>query len=72
MALETALSLGASIVMVQELFISCREICHSGFNFYWPQRERKEITVMIAVKKDLRNTIMVNHRAHPIHHPYYI
>ncbi len=43
MALETALSVEAGIAMVQEPFIGNREICHSGFNFYWPPGERKEI-----------------------------
>lgn len=35
-ALKTALSVGAGIVIVQELFIGNREISYSGFNFYWP------------------------------------
>lgn len=34
MALETALSIGAGIVMLQEPFIGTREISHSAFNFY--------------------------------------
>ena len=29
-----ALSIKASIVLVQEPFISNQEICHSGLNFY--------------------------------------
>ena len=33
MALETALSIGAGIVMLQEPFIGKRELCHSAFNF---------------------------------------
>ena len=36
MALETALSIKAGIVMLQEPFIGNREISHSAFNFYWP------------------------------------
>ncbi len=35
MALKTELSIEAGIVMIQEPFISNREISHSGFNFYW-------------------------------------
>ena len=34
MALETALSIGAGIIMVQELFIGNWEISHSKFNLY--------------------------------------
>ncbi len=59
MALETALSVEAGIVLVQKLFIGNREICYSGFNFYWPSGERKETRVMTAVRKDLGDKIIV-------------
>ncbi len=72
MALKTALSVEAGIVLVQEPFIGNREICHSGFNFYWPPGERKEIRVMTAVRKDLGDKIMVDHRTDLIHHPYFM
>ena len=72
MALETALSVGAGIVMIQEPFIGSRELCHSGFNFYWPQGERKEIRVMTAIKKDLGDKISVDHRTDLIHHRYFM
>ncbi len=72
MALETALSVGVGIVMVQEPFIGSREICHSGFNFYWLPGERKEIRVMTAVRKDLGDKIIVDHRTCLIHHPYFM
>ena len=35
-ALETALSLGASMVCIQEPFIGNRTISHCGFNLNWP------------------------------------
>lgn len=35
MVLEIALIVEAGIVMIQEPFITNREILHSGFNFYW-------------------------------------
>ena len=72
MALETALSIGAGIVMVQEPFIGSREICHNGFNFYWPQGERKEIRVMTAVRKDFVDKIVVDHRTDLLNHPYFM
>ena len=72
MALETALSIGAGIVMVQEPFIGNREICHSEFRLYWPQGERKEIRVMTAVKEDLGDKIVVDHRTDLINHPYFM
>ncbi len=34
-ALESALSVEAGIVMVQESFIGNQKIFHIGFNFYW-------------------------------------
>ncbi len=70
--LETTLSIEAGIVMVQEPFIGSREIFHSGFNFYWPKGERKEISVMTTIRKDLRNEIMIEHRTDLIHHPYFM
>lgn len=72
MVLETALSTGAGIVMVQEPFIGIREICHSGFNFYWPTGERKELRVMKAIRKNLGDRMMVDHRTDLIHHPYFM
>ncbi len=62
MALETALSIGAGIVMLQEPFIGNRELCHSAFNFYWPQGNRTEIRAMTAVRRDLQDKIVVEHR----------
>lgn len=49
MALKTALSIGAGMIMLQEPFIGNRKLCHSAFNFYWPQGERSEIRVMTAI-----------------------
>ncbi len=70
MALEMALSIGAGMVMLQEPFIGTREISHSAFNFYWPQAERKEIRVMTAIRKELTDKIVIEHRTDLINHPY--
>lgn len=70
MALETALSIGAGMVMLQEPFIVAREISHSTFNFYWPQAERKEIRVMSAIQKKLSNKLVVEHKTDLINHTY--
>lgn len=72
MALETALSVEAGIIMVQEPFIGHREISHSGFNFYWPQGEKKNIRVMTAVRKDLVYKIVIDHRTDLVNHPYFM
>ena len=71
-ALKTALSTRAGIVMVQEPFIGNREISYSGFNFYWPQGERKNIRVITTVKKELVTKIVVNHKMNLVNHPYFI
>ena len=72
MALETALSVEAGIVMVQESFIGNREISHSTFNFYRLEGERKYIRVMTVVRMTLVNKIVVDHRTDLINHPYFM
>ena len=72
MALETALGIGAGMIMLQEPFIGNRELCQSAFNLYWPQGERSEIRVMTAIRKDLTNKIMVEHRTDLVSHPYFV
>ena len=57
MALKTALSKGASIVMIEEPFIGYRKICHIELNFHWLQKEKKEIRVMTASKKILQTKL---------------
>lgn len=70
LALETALSIGVGIVMLQEPFISTQEISHLAFNLYWPQAEKREIRVITAVQKEFTNKIVVEHRTDLINHPY--
>ena len=72
MALETALSIRAGIIMVQEPFIGNREIAHSGFNFYWLQGEKKNIRVMTAMRKELVDKIIIDHRTDLFNHPYFM
>lgn len=72
MALKTTLSIGVGLLMLQELFIEHREMSHSVFNFYWPQGRRTEIRVMMAVKKDLLDKIILKHRTDLVTHPYFI
>ena len=72
MVVETALYVGAGIVMIQELFIGNWEICHSGFNVYWLPDKRKEIRVMTAVRKDLGYKIMIYYKTNLIHHLYFM
>lgn len=58
-SLETAISIGAGIVCLQEPFLGNRNICHSAFNFYWPGGSRTNARVLTAVTKELVNEIIV-------------
>lgn len=71
MALKKALSIGASIVMIQDSFIGNREIYQSEFNFYWSPGQRKKIRVMIVVRKDLADNIIVDYWTNLIYHLYF-
>lgn len=72
MALKTELSIKAGIIMVRNLLISNQEIYHSRFNFYWPQDDRKNIKVMMAIRKNLMDKIVINHRTDLGNHLYFI
>ena len=72
MALETALSITAEMVMLQKPFIGNREISHSVFNFYWPQGNRSEIRVVTAIRKDLMDKLVIENRTDLVNHPYFI
>lgn len=71
MALKKALSIGAGIVIIQDSFIGNQEIYHSKFNFYLSLREKKKIRIMIVVRKDLADNIMVDYWTDLIYHPYF-
>ena len=72
MALKTAFSIKARIVIIQEPFIGSRKLCHSGLNFYCPKREKKDIRVMTAIRKDFVDKIMVDYRTDIIDYPYFM
>ncbi len=71
-ALETAISLGASMVCIQEPFIGNRSISHNGFNLYWPMsgENRKDIRVLTAVRKEVANNVVLDNRSDLANHPY--
>ena len=73
-ALEAALGLNAAVVCIQEPFLGNRNISHSGFNFYWPSGtdNRKDMRVLIAVKKDILNKVIIENRTNLVSHPYCI
>ncbi len=72
MALEIALNVGTGIIILQKPFIGNRELSHSIFNLYWPQRDRTAIRIMTAVRRDLVNKIIVEHKTDLVNHPYFM
>lgn len=72
MALKTTLSIKVGIVILQEPFISNKEISYSRFQFYWLQKQRNNIRVMTAIKKQLIDKILVNHKKNLMNHPYFM
>lgn len=72
--LETALSLGASMVCIQEPFIRNQVLSHSGFNLYWPadQGNRRDVRVLTAIRKDTASNIIFDNRSDLTSHPYCI
>ena len=73
-ALEAGLSLNAAVVCIQEPFLGNRSISHSGFNFYWPSgtSSRKDMRVLVAVRKDILNKVIIENRTDLVSHPYCI
>ena len=73
-ALEAALGLEASVVCIQEPFLGNRSLVHAGFNLYWPTGtdNRRDMRVLIAVKKDILHKIVIDNRTDLISHPYYL
>ncbi len=71
-ALETALSLGASMVCIQKPFIGNRTISHSGFNLYWPTDggNRKDVRVLTTIRKDIANEVLLDNRSDLASNPY--
>ena len=70
--LETALNIGAGLVCLQEPFLGNKDIAHSAFNFYWLGRVRADARVLTAVKKELRNKIIVENRTDLVDYLYLV
>ena len=72
--LKTALSPGASMVCIQELFIGNRTISYSRFNLYWlvDGRNQRDIQVLTTVQKDIANNVIFDNRSDLANDPYYL
>ena len=73
-ALEAGLGLEASVVCIQEPFLGNRSLAHAGFILYWPSGtdDRKDMRVLIAVRKDILNKVIIENRTDLVSHPYCI
>ena len=69
-ALEAGL--GASVVCIQEPFLGNRSLAPAGFNLYWPSgtNNRRDMRVLIAVRKDILNRVAIEKQTDLISHPY--
>ena len=60
------------MVCIQEPFLGNRSIAHSGFNLYWPfgTDNRKDMRVLMVVRKDILSKVVVENRTDLVSHPY--
>lgn len=72
MALEITLSIEAGIVILQKFFIGNQEFCYSIYNFFQLQENKTEIRVMIVVRRDLLNKIVMEYKINLVNHLYFI
>jgi hypothetical protein len=69
--LETGLALKAEIVCLQEPYIGINNIVHGGYTILWPEtglRDKKR--VLIAIRKDLQNNLIIELRTDLINYLY--
>jgi hypothetical protein len=70
-ALETGLALKAEIVCLQEPYIGINNIIYGGYIILWPETEPKDKKrVLIVIRKDLQNSLIIEPRTDLINHPY--
>lgn len=60
--------------IIQEPFLGNQNISHPGFNLYWSSgmNNRKDMQVIIVVRKDLIISVIKENRTNFVSHPYYI
>lgn len=68
------LGLGVAIVYIQEVFLENQSILHLGFHLYWPAgtENRRDMRVLIAVRKDIVSGVIIKNCINLVSHPYYI
>ena len=68
-ALELGLQLGVGLACLQEPYID-RDFSHGGYLLYWPEGGRRDCRVVIAVRRDLLDQLIIEARTDLISHPY--
>ena len=71
-SLETAISVGADIICFQELFLGNKNITHSTFNFYYLERSKTDARILMALKKELVNKIIIENWTDLLNYPYFL
>lgn len=66
------MGLNASVVCIQEPFLGNRSLAHARFNLYWPSGtdKRKDMRVLMAVRKDILSRVVIENRTDLVSHPY--
>jgi hypothetical protein len=69
--LETGLALKKEIVCLQEPYIGINNIAHGGYTILWPETgPRNKKRVLIAIRKDLQNNLIIELRTDLINYLY--
>ena len=71
---EAGFSLEASIICTQEPFLGKQSLVHAEFNSYWLSAtdNRKNMQVLIAVRKDILNKVIIENQTNLVSHLYCI
>lgn len=69
-ALEAAIERRAEVVILQEPYVGRKhQISHPGFQIRWPEGEKREIRVALAIRVDVLDTYIFEERTDLIDHP---
>lgn len=64
--------IATDIIILQKSFIGNYILYYSTFSFSWPEKERSEIKVIMAIQKDFTNKIIVEYRTDLVNYLYFI
>lgn len=69
---KAGLGLNAGVVCNQKPFLGNKNLSHAGFNLYRPfgLHNQKDNQVLVAVRKEILNQLVVENRTNLVSHPY--